>query len=193
MLAQTISTVVGGVLTTVLGYFNPWLLLGTGLTSIGTGLFTTLEVNTGNPEWIGYQIIFGVGAGFFITAPLIAVQAVLSPAKTPVGIATVTFFQMFGGALFTALSQTVFNEQLLKALAKNVPNINIPALLAAGTVGISKVATPEQMPGVLQSFNTALMATFYLGAGASALAFVVSLGIPWTNVKGKNLAAGGAA
>lgn len=192
MLAQTISTIIAGAMTTVLGYYNPWLLLGTALMSIGCGLFTTFEVHTGSPQWIGYQVIFGLGAGMFITSPLIAVQSVLSPEDTPIGIAAVSFFQMFGGSLFIAISQTIFNEQLVKELMKNVPTINVPALLAAGTIGLHKVATPEQLPGVIQSFNVALMDTFYLGAATAAMSFLFSLGLPWISVKGKNLAAGAA-
>lgn len=192
MIAQTISTIIAGGMTTVLGYYNPWLLLGTALMSIGCGLFTTFEVHTGSPQWIGYQVIFGLGAGMFITSPLIAVQSVLSPENTPIGISTVTFFQMFGGSLFIAISQTIFNEQLLKELMKNVPSIDIRALLAAGTIGLHKVATPDQLPGVIQSFNVALMDTFYLGAATAAISFFVSLGLPWISVKGKNLAASAA-
>lgn len=67
MLAQTISTVIAGGLTSYLGYYNPFILLGSGFLSIGTGLFTTMKVDTGNPTWIGFQIIFGFGAGMFIT------------------------------------------------------------------------------------------------------------------------------
>ncbi|KAH7372287.1 major facilitator superfamily domain-containing protein [Pyrenochaeta sp. MPI-SDFR-AT-0127] len=190
MLAQTVSTIIAGGLTTVLGYYNPWLLAGTALMSIGCGLFTTFEVTTSSSMWIGYQVIFGLGTGMFITSPLIAVQSVLSAADTPIGIATVTFFQMFGGSLFAALSQTIFNEQLLKELMKNAPSVNIQALLAAGTIGIHKVASLEQLPGVLQSYNVALMDTFYLAAATSAAGFVFALWLPWISVKSKNLAAG---
>lgn len=160
--------------------------------SIACGLFTTFEVTTGSPQWIGYEVIFGFGAGLYITAPMIAVQSVLSPADTPIGIATVSFFQMFGGSLFAAISQTIFNEQLVKQLGKNVPDIDIQALLAAGTIGVGKVASLEQMPGVLRSYNIALMDPFYLAAATSAIGFCVALGLPWKSVKGKNLAAGAA-
>ncbi|KAF2175721.1 MFS general substrate transporter [Zopfia rhizophila CBS 207.26] len=117
MLAQVFSSIVSGVLITQLGYFNPWLILGTTLMSIGLGLFTTFEVDTTNAYWIGYQVLYGLGAGMFVTAPLVSVQAVLDAARTPIGISTVTFFQFFGGAFFVAISQTIFNEKLVKELA----------------------------------------------------------------------------
>lgn len=177
---------------TALGYYNPFIIVGTAFLAIGAGLFTTFEIDTTSSKWIGYQVIFGLGAGFFVTSPLIAIQAVLSAADTPVGIAIVTFFQMFGSAFFVALSQTVFNEQLLKQLAKNAPDANVGALLAAGTARLHLAVTPEQLHGVLLSYNRALLDPFYLGAGISALATLFSLGIEWVNVKGKELSAGAA-
>jgi hypothetical protein len=181
-----------GVLITVLGYYNPFIIIGTILLAIGSGLFTTFNIDTPSSKWIGYQVIFGLGSGFFITSPLVAIQAVLSAADTPVGIAVVTFFQMFGSAFFVALSQTIFNEQLLKQLAANVPDADVGALLAAGTARVQHAVTPEQLHGVLLSYNRALLDPFYLGAGTSALATFCSLGIQWVNVKGKELSPGAA-
>lgn len=123
----------------------------------------------------------------FMTAPLVAVQAVLPAKETPVGISTITFFQMFGGALTAGLSQTIFNERLVKELVRNVPGIDIGKLLAAGTAAIQKVVSADQLPGVLESYNTAILDTFYLGAGVTAAAFVCAFGLEWVSLKGKNL------
>jgi hypothetical protein len=187
MLAQVIASVISGGLITQIGYTNPFVIGGPVLMSIGAGLFSTLEVDSPSAKWIGYQVIFGLGSGFFLTAPLVSVQAVLSPEKTSVGISTITFFQMFGGALSGGISQTIFNEKLIKELMKNVPGIDVQKLLAAGTIAIHKVVTPEQLPGVLLSYNSAITTTFYLGAAATATAFFVSWGLEWVSVKGKNL------
>jgi Na+/melibiose symporter-like transporter len=63
MLAQLVSTVVAGGMISWLGYYNPFLLLGTMLVAIGSGLFTTMGVDTGIGRWIAYEIIFGLGGG----------------------------------------------------------------------------------------------------------------------------------
>ncbi|KAF2634078.1 MFS general substrate transporter [Massarina eburnea CBS 473.64] len=169
MLAQCVSSVISGIGITKLGYYNPWILLGTAFISVGSGLYTTLEVASGSAAWIGFQVVFGLGSGMFLTGPLLAIQGVLTPAEIPVGIATVTFFQMFGGALFSALSQTIFNTQLLKQLAQNVPDVDIDALLAAGTTAAMALVRPEQAPAILESYNTALLSPFYLGASVTAI------------------------
>ena len=100
---------------------------------------------------------------------------------------------MFGGALFSAISQTIFNQQLVKQLQKNVQGADVGRLLAAGTTALHKAVTPEQMPGVLLSYNTALLNPFYLGAAVSAVAFFLAFGMEWVSVKGKNLLAAEAA
>lgn len=164
--------------------------MGSALLSIACGLFTTMEVNTNSAHWIGYQVVFGFGAGMFLTGPLVAVQSVLSPNDTPVGIATVSFFQMFGGALFAGVSQVIFNEQLVKEIMRNVPGIDLAALLSAGTIGFRKVITAEQVAGVVLSYNTAILKTFYLGAAVTAISIVFALGLPWISVKNKRLGTG---
>ena len=45
----------------------------------------TLKVNSGVGEWMGYQIIAGVGAGAGVQIPFIAVQVVLSDKDMPTG------------------------------------------------------------------------------------------------------------
>ncbi|ORY11724.1 major facilitator superfamily domain-containing protein [Clohesyomyces aquaticus] len=193
LLGQVVSSIAAGALITRLGYYNPWLLMGVALMSVGSGLFTRFKPDTSNATWIGFQVIFGLGAGMFMMVPLLAVQAVLDAEKTPVGISTVNFFQMFGGALFAAISQTIFNERLIKELATNAPGVSVSALLAAGTSAVRNAVTPEQLPGVLQSYNTAILSTFYLGAAVTAVGFCFAWGLEWVNVKGKDMTAGGAA
>ncbi|KAF2732905.1 MFS general substrate transporter, partial [Polyplosphaeria fusca] len=187
MLAQIVSSIVAGGLITHLGYINPWVHAGAAFLSIASGLLATLNVDSGHSYWIGYQVLFGLGGGMFMTTPLTSVQAVLNDEQTPVGISTVTFFQMFGGAFMVGISQTIFNEQLVKQLTKNVPNIDIPTLLAAGTVGVRKVIDPEQLAGILESYNTAILDPFYLAAAVTAMTFFTAFGLQWVSVKGKNL------
>ena len=193
ILSLVIFSMVGGIAVTKFGYYTPFVIASSILMSIGAGLLSTFHTDTGHSKWIGYQDIYGLGAGMFLTTPLISVQAVLDSARTPVGISTATFFQMFGGAFTSAISQTMFNEKLLKQLVKNVPDADIGKLLAAGTIGVQKVVTPEQLPGVLRSYNEAILDPFYLAAAVTAVAFFCGFGLEWVSMKGKNVTVGEAA
>jgi len=83
------SQVVAGILVTILGYYTPFCIISTVLMSIGAGLLTTLEVTTGMPKWIGYQLLFGAGVGFGMQQSIIAVQAVLELKDVATGTAVV--------------------------------------------------------------------------------------------------------
>ncbi|KAH7087000.1 hypothetical protein FB567DRAFT_526718 [Paraphoma chrysanthemicola] len=117
-----------------------------------------------------------------------AVQSVLSPTKTPMDIATVSLFQMFGGSLLAALSQTIPNEQLVKELTRNVPNIDIRAILAAGAIGSPKLIGPAQLTSVMKSYNFAIVDTFYLAGAVTTMSFIVALGLLWISMEGNAVA-----
>ena len=51
---------------TRLGYYNPFLFVGTTLTSVAAGLYTTLKTDSDRAKWIGYQVISGAGIGFIL-------------------------------------------------------------------------------------------------------------------------------
>lgn len=190
MIAQTFSTVIAGSLISWLGYYNPFVLLGCVFLCVGSALYTTMAVDTSSAHWIGYQIVFGIGGGMFVVGPLIAVQSTLSPRDMPVGLATVVFFQLFGGSVFAVVSQTIFNKQFVKALMEYAPNVDLQALLAAGTVGFHKVIQPDQTAGVVLAYNDAILDTYYLGVAITAIAFLFAIGLPWISVKDKKAAVG---
>lgn len=53
----TVSFVIGsGFVVSKTGYYTPVLIVGTALMVVGCGLLITFQVNTGNGEWIGYEV-----------------------------------------------------------------------------------------------------------------------------------------
>lgn len=77
MLSVTVFSIIAGGCTTAFGQYAPWIILGSILTSIGSGLISTFNPGTGIGKWLGYQIIYGAGVGTGIQSPLIGVQVVL--------------------------------------------------------------------------------------------------------------------
>lgn len=189
-LSQVVATVLCGGLVTKLGALNPWIWFGTVLMSVGTGLFSTFEVGTGSSRWIGFQVLQGFGFGCVAQMPVVAVQTALPPEQIPVGLAMAAFAQFFGSAIFVAVAQTIFGNVLITQLATLAPQIDAETLLLAGSAAVRSVVPAQSLPAVLLAFNKAVISTFYLSAGASVAALLVSLGIPWINVRGKNSMAG---
>ncbi|KAM0477021.1 hypothetical protein ACHAPX_005980 [Trichoderma viride] len=184
---QIAAALMSGGLAPKLGPLNPWVYVGCSLMAIGIGLYSTFEVSTSSGHWIGYQIPPGIGFGLMAQMPVVAVQATLTTAQSPVGVSTVTFFQFFGSAIFLAVSQAVFGNIFLDKLTGHLSGPEIQSLLLNGSGAIRTLVSPKDLPVVLGAFNQALVGTFYLAAGASAAAVLISFGIPWINIKGKEL------
>ena len=96
------------------------------------------------------------------------------------------FSQTFGGALFLAFAQTVFNTGLSSQLARYAPSVSAAELQAAGATGIRKVVGNELLASVLKAYNGAVIRVFFLGAGAGAAAGVCCLGMGWRSIKKGN-------
>ena len=80
---------VSGGLVGVVGYFQPFLLIGAIFATVGSGLLYTLGINSSSAQYIGYQIIIGIGIGTSIQVPVIAAQALSSMADIPLVTADV--------------------------------------------------------------------------------------------------------
>ena len=65
------------------GYFTPFLFLGSSLFAIGAGLVYSLNIYSPSAKYLGYQAILGVGQGLAIQVPVITCQAFSRAADIP--------------------------------------------------------------------------------------------------------------
>ena len=56
LLSNVVFVMASGVATSVLGYYTPFLILGSTLGIVGTALISTWQVDAGPGQWIGYQV-----------------------------------------------------------------------------------------------------------------------------------------
>ncbi|KAI3325553.1 putative efflux pump [Xylariaceae sp. AK1471] len=187
LLSLVVLSVLAGGLVTTLGYYAPLMIIGSILASIGAGLLTTWTPQTSSGAWIGYQVLYGAGAGLALQQPLIAVQASLDIKDVPVGTAVVVFAQTIGGTLFISVSQNIFSNSLVKELAINVPTVDPAAVISAGATNLQRAFPPELISGVVLSYNNALTTAFIVGVATAVLSVVASALIEWKSVKGKNV------
>jgi hypothetical protein len=64
----------------------PFMILGSILTSVGTGLLSQFRPDTPTLQWAGFLVTIGLGLGFGMQQPYTAVQVSLeyvNPPKTP--------------------------------------------------------------------------------------------------------------
>lgn len=190
LFATSFGTVIGGGAVSRFGYYAPFMLVGPPVMAVGAGLLTTFHVNTPASQWIGYQIIFGLGCGICMQQPSVAAQRVLSRKDIAIGSALMMFAQQLSGALFIPIAQSIFQNRLVGNLL-TIPGVDIRAVVGAGATDLRKIVPPSQMDSVLKAFNGALVATFFVVAVTSGIALLPALAIEWLSVKVKKENAGG--
>ncbi|KAK0390739.1 hypothetical protein NLU13_0242 [Sarocladium strictum] len=187
MLAYFLTTVVfviaSGFAVTKLGYYTPWLMGGTAIMAVGCGLLATLRVNTSDATAIGFQVLFGAGMGLSLTQAINAVQTVLPREDIPTGLTMVNFMNFVGGTVFVSVSQGVLTDTLSKELRKQIPDLDVPAVLGQGATDLSKAVPEDKLPVLLNAYNMGLQNVFYCAMGVSCLAFVASCFLEWKTVK----------
>jgi MFS family permease len=193
LIAVVVLSVFSGIIVTVVGYYTPFMIIGSVFISIGYGLMTMFHPDTPKAVWIGYQIIAGAGVGFGMQQPMIAVQVVLDIADVPTGTAIIVFAQTLGGALFVSIGNNVFSNKLVQYLAEYAPNLDTTLILRTGATSVQSVVDKADLPGLILAYSDAITQTFMVCAAVASISILGAAIVEWKSVKGKNLAAAGAA
>jgi hypothetical protein len=183
VLSLVVAAITAGAIITNTGYYNPFFFMCTTLMSIGTGLITTFQTDTGSPKWIGYQIIFGFGLGMGMQQASTAAQAVLSQKDVSIGVSLMFFGQSLGGAIFVCIGQAVFSNNLANGLSR-IAGLDPSLIIRTGATELRNVVAVQDLPAVLFAYNGALSKAFTVALAAACFSIVPALGIEWKNVKG---------
>ncbi len=183
ILAQVLASLVAGVLTTIIGYYMPFVYASSIMMAVGAGTLTTFAVNTPAREWIGYQIIFGLGSGFGFQQSIIAAQAVLPLNDIPSGTTAVVFFQLLGGALMVSVGQNLFTNRLTSGLS-SIPGVDAQLVIATGATNLRNLITdPEEFSGALEVYNSGLTKALKVSLVMACLSTLGAIGMEWKSVK----------
>ncbi|OTA56069.1 MFS general substrate transporter [Hypoxylon sp. EC38] len=186
IVAQVITCVSSGILVEKLGYYLPWSIVSIVLTTIGTGLMSTFDVNTSTGEWIGYQIIFGAGCGMGIQMPILAAQNSLAPSDIPVGIAILIFFQCIVSAVWLAVASAIFTNSLSALIPQYAPSVSASDIIEAGATGIRNVVADDPvLRQVLEAYSKAIDNTFYIAIASLGASIFFVWGIGWKDIRRK--------
>ncbi|KYK61950.1 efflux pump antibiotic resistance protein [Drechmeria coniospora] len=193
IISVTIATVSSGVFVSVTGYYQPMLIGGGALATIGAGLLYTLDVDTGTGAWIGYQIVGGLGWGLAFQIPMIAVQGSVSAKDLASATGMLLFFQSIGGAYLVSGAQSAFVNQMVPAVKSMAPDIDMGKLVLTGATEIRNAFTPEEQSAVIEGYMTGLQVVFAICIACTGIATLIGLGTKWTKLKQDGIAAGGMA
>ncbi|PPJ55452.1 hypothetical protein CBER1_02756 [Cercospora berteroae] len=187
------SSIIVGATITLIGPYNPPMLLGCATFVVGCGMLYSLNPSSSAGVWIGYQILAGVGAGACVQIPFIAVQVVLNEKDMPIGNAIAIFFNTLGGAISVSIAQNIFSNTLAQQLPVLAPTVDPRMVIAAGATHIEDVVPEGSVGAVRLAYNLAVTRAFIMPIAVAGLAFLAALAFEWKSVKGKKLTMGGAA
>jgi MFS family permease len=172
-----ICSIVGGILITKTRYVKPFAIFGTLVGSIGFGLLTLLDQNSGLGQRIGFLLLPGIGIGSLLQSLTLNIQ--LNAPKRDGGVMMATAFLAFlramGGIFGSTIGQTVlfvvFKQHLAEA---NLPPgvdytayINSPAAIHQ--------LPPEQRDAVIGAFVKGFQGSMYFALGLFLAGFCMSL------------------
>jgi EmrB/QacA subfamily drug resistance transporter len=185
VLSVVVGSILSGGLVQRIGYYTPFMILGSSFMAVGTGLLTTWNMSTSSGMWIGYQIIVGFGVGCTMQHPNIAVQTVLPRHDVPIGTAFLSLCQTLGGAVFTAVGQNLYIDKFTKGL-EQIGGLDPGNILHAGATDLTHAVPPALQPLVLEAYNNSLTkGTFFAALIVACLAVPAALGMEWRSVKEK--------
>lgn len=187
LVSNTVASIVIGALITALGYYTPFMWLGSAVFTVGAGLLYTLKLDSPPRTWIGYQILAGAGAGASVQIPFIAVQVVTSEKDMPIANACAFFFNSLGGAISISIAQNIFVNSLKREIPRYAPGLDPMKVIRAGATYVKYVVPARLLRGVLVAYTKAITTAFIVAIATAAMAFVVSWGMEMKSLKGKKL------
>lgn len=183
VLSVVVGSITSGALVQRLGYYTPFMIVGSCLMAIGAGLITTWDMGTKSSKWIGFQVILGLGVGYTMQQPNLAVQVVLAKNDVPTGTALLSFCQTLGGAVFVAVGQNVFINKFTSGLER-IPGIDPEKIANAGATELANAVPPQSRQRVLEAYSNSLThGVFFAATVVACLALPAALGMEWRNVK----------
>jgi predicted MFS family arabinose efflux permease len=195
IISVTICTILSGAIISATGQAVPILVAGSALATVSAGLLYTLDVGTPSGNWIGYQILAGVGFGFAFQVPIIIVQARTPPQDLAAVTSILMFFQVAGGAFFVSAAQSAFINTVLNRLTYTAPNVDPIKLIATGATELRNAFSPEDIPGILVAYMDGLKVSFAIAIAGTGIAFILSTLSHWKrlDLKAVEKSAGAAA
>ncbi|KAJ6458426.1 iron permease [Mycena vitilis] len=156
--------------------YCPQIWLSWALVLIGTGLITTLNVDSSRAKAIGFQIIPGMGLGMMTAAVFFPILAPLPIQSNAHAIALYTFFRNFSNILAVTIGGTVLQNELGKRLPPDF-SVQFPEGTAIAYSIIPLIKTlPEPLKSEIRvAFAGSLRVVWQVLTGISGAGLLASL------------------
>ncbi|KAG8907843.1 hypothetical protein FRB99_002016 [Tulasnella sp. 403] len=108
----TPSAIICGVSVASFGVYRPQNFIGWAVSIAGFALLSTLKADSPPAQWVGFQIVAGIGLGFLYSSPKFAILAPLPLEKSANALAFFSFVRKFSGIWGITIGSTILDSQL---------------------------------------------------------------------------------
>ncbi|KAH7369740.1 major facilitator superfamily domain-containing protein [Rhexocercosporidium sp. MPI-PUGE-AT-0058] len=185
VISQLIASLICGGLVQKTGYYLPEVIGGNCLVLAGAALMSSMQPGTPMGNWIGYQILLGTGRGFVMQLLVTAIQTNLPAEDASLGSAYVLFAQYFGGAIFAAVTKTVFTSSIGPAISKYAPDLDPALLINSGVTELRHVVPAQYLEGAILAYNQSINHVFDVQLAAASAALLTGCFVGWRKVNAK--------
>lgn len=194
ILGMVVAVIASGGLVSAIGYYAPFMIIGTCFMSVGAGLLTTFDTDTSAALRIVYPAIFGLGVGLAFQQPVIAAQTVLSPEDIPLGTTVIVFGQSLGASIVVSIANTVFANRVtdnIKDMLGDDVSFDSERILNGVTGGGDTTEETLKMimeqggseDAITSALNKAITQSYYVALGMAVLSIIGAMFVEWRSVK----------
>lgn len=151
--------------------------------AVGSGVLTTLQVDTGMALWVIYQVIFALGIGLGFQQPIIAVQTAFTGADLTTALVVMTFIQTLGGIVAVSAAENIFANLLVTNLRLLVPDVDRGLVRSIGILDLRNSFTQKDLAEILPAYNLTITRTLLAAVVMGSFTAIGALGVPWGSVK----------
>ncbi|KAJ5797861.1 Major facilitator superfamily domain general substrate transporter [Penicillium pulvis] len=175
ILSTSIATFISSAIVTKIRYYQPFLLAGSILATIGAGLIYTFNLYSGLGSIIGYQIIYGTGTGLSVQIPVIVAGSLSSTEDQPITMATVLFFQFISAAYGVGSTDSIMNNLLVQSIPRYMKGVSPEDVINAGSSGLQDVFSGSELLGARRSYLNGLHGSWAMGVALFGITFLCAL------------------
>lgn len=180
-----IASVISGRLTSKLGRYKIFPLIGTLLLAFGLWLFSHLTLTTSELVLGVWMFIIGTGLGSFMQIMTLAIQNAVPRSELGTATSSATFFRSLGSSFGGAIFGTILTSRLALHLSQSVSSgagttLNVSSIQnGSGLHQLSPAVSQQVFEAFVRSFHD----MFLLAIPFALLAFFVALFLRETPLK----------
>ncbi|GJD04776.1 MFS transporter [Colletotrichum higginsianum] len=198
VISQIVGTICAGAIALKIRFYNPWFYVGPVLMCTAAALYTQFTVsNTPSSQWIGFQVIQGLGVGFSMQMPSLMVQLALRDRADllPIGVSLNIFAQFLGATVAQVIAGAIFHARLESQLASRaaLSHDQIQLLYRSGIANVRAIVDqyfPNLFDPIMESYNSAIAQTHFVAVASASVAFFLAFGIEWIRIEGSAIKLG---